>query len=504
MRRFVVRAAAAIGGLLVLAAPLHAQGYHVRWNTWFQSVAYRGVQADSILAATAVALPGGGFESPDGFAVSCPAGATYCGFFRPAAEQRGMPVVSTIDASVWGFGIEGLKLHVKGRAGGDLEDGGFWPGVEPEVQLIEGYAEYARRNVTVQAGRTTVFSRLGYLGLDGGQAWVRPLGGKLRIGAYGGWALAEGAVLPITSPELNPLAEFRPTERELAFGGSVGWNLGMFEGRLLYRREFDPGADLVSGERGAAEAVIHPGFGFTVTGGVEYDFLTKAWGTHDVVVRYRHPGGLADVTVGQRRYRPYFPVWSIWGVFSPAGYNREYASVAVYPVAGLVLRTEGYLFNFEDTETQTPLGAFEDGGWSWSAGGTYAGVQHFVFDANYRAQFGPGASSQGFDGRVTYRRDVFAVTARGGRLERPLEYRFSDAEVWSYGLRVDVEPMPGIFLNAEAVRYDETRERPDAAQLDWNQTRFSVGATFVFGSSGARSRGLHPAILRMPETRRSR
>ncbi|NIS64677.1 MAG: hypothetical protein GTO05_05905, partial [Gemmatimonadales bacterium] len=237
MRRSVVRAAAAVGGLLALAPPLHAQGYHVRWNTWFQSVAYRGVQADSIPSADAVALPGGGFESPDGFAVSCPTGALYCGFFRPGAEQRGMPVVTTIDASVWGFGIEGLKVHVKGRAGGNLEDGGFWPGVEPEVQLIEGYAEYATRDVTVQAGRTTVFSRLGYLGLDGGQAWVRPLGGKVRIGAYGGWALAEGAVLPITSPELNPLAEFRPTERELAFGGSAGWNLGMVEGRVLYRRE---------------------------------------------------------------------------------------------------------------------------------------------------------------------------------------------------------------------------------------------------------------------------
>jgi len=90
-----------------------------------------------------------------------------------------------------------------------------------------------------------------------------------------------------------------------------------------------------------------------------------------------------------------------------------------------------------------------------------------------------------------------------GHLLRPLEYRWNDSKVWSYGFRGDFQLRNQFFLNLAVMRYNESHDRPDAAAFSWDQTRISAGLTMVF-SSTMRSRGIHPAILRIPETRRSR
>ncbi|MBE0591852.1 MAG: hypothetical protein IH616_05560 [Gemmatimonadales bacterium] len=505
MFRSVVRAAAVAMGLLGLAAPLHAQGYQIRWDNWLQSTAYRGVTLDSILASDAVIGDGGGAYSPDGVAVRCLNGAEYCTYFGLGQETRAAPVVSTLDASVWGFGVPGLKLHVKGRLGTDLTDGGFWPGTSPTAQLLEGYAEYSNPLLTAQAGRTNVYSRLGFWGLDGGQVTVRPLRGRLQVSAYGGWALAQAAVLPVTSADLNPLGDYRPESRELIFGGSAGWSIPAFEGRVLYQRLIDPGVDETTSDRGAFEAAVRPGGGFTASGGAEYDFGQGLFGTHNVQVTYQDPGSWVRVVAGQRHYRPVFPLWSIWGVFSPSAHDTWYGALALYPIPGLELRTRGESYSYDPAGGASPSLNAEDSGWRWAVGGTYAGFRLFTVDAHYSADYGPGASSQGVNGRITVTPlPQVTVALHGGYLERPLEYRYWDAKVMSYGARVDFQPVPGISANAGVIRYDETRERPDAGRAEWDHVRFTAGLTFVFGSAGHRSRGLHPAILRIPEMRRSR
>jgi hypothetical protein len=511
MRLSVLRVVTAIGGLLVCAAPLNAQGYHVRWDTWFQSAAFRGVTLDSV-SADLTTVDGTGGTIWNGLAVKCGAGAAYCTYFTPGEERRGAPLTSTVNASLWGFGITGLKLHLKGRVSTDFENSGLpadasgpvWPGTEPAAQLLEGYAEYSSPFLTLQAGRTHVFSRLGFWGFDGAQATVRPLGGTLKVSGYGGWALAEGAVLPVTSDVLNPLEDYRPADREVIVGGTAGWNLTGFEGRFIYQRLIDPDVNRPTSDLGAVEATVYPGSGFSVAGGVEYNFGEGELGTYNLQLAYQDPGNWIRLVVGDRRYRPNFPLWSIWGVFSPAGYNTLFGSVAVYPVPGLELRTRGETYSYDDDDGASPLVDVEDSGWRGSLGGTYTGFRGVVLDASYHAQFGPGASSQGLTGRVTVDPlPTLSVTAHGGYLDRPLEYRFGDSEVWSYGARLDVHPMPGIVANVGMIRYDEVRDRPSGG-LDWDHWRFSAGLTLMFGSSGNRVSGLHPSILRIPETRGSR
>jgi hypothetical protein len=89
------------------------------------------------------------------------------------------------------------------------------------------------------------------------------------------------------------------------------------------------------------------------------------------------------------------------------------------------------------------------------------------------------------------------VTALGSWLERPLELRFSDAEVLSWGLEADWRATPRLRLTAKLRRLDEARERPDAAGFEWDQLRLGLGATLLLDSAPGLS--IPPAVWRIPE-----
>jgi hypothetical protein len=501
MNRSGMRAVILGGVLLATAAPLSAQGYHVRLDSRFQSVAYRGLEITAIAAGDVVTGADGGSYTPDGIAVWCPAGAAFCNYFAPGDERRGAPVVSTVDAALWGLGIQGLTVRTRARFGRDLRDPDAWPGAEPPAQILEGYAEYLNGPVTLQVGRTHTVSRLGMTGVDGARVSLRPFGGKVRLGAYGGWGFARATPLTVSSPEVNPLNEFQPAERQRLVGGSLGWTVGPLQARVLYQRAIDPRDELswvVASERGVFDATLRPFDCLTVTGGAEYDVARRELGTADLRVQWREPGGRIELTTGGKQYRPYFDLWTIWGVFSPVPYRSVFGTARVVAVGGLELWTRGERYAYQETEAESSLVQVEDGGWRWSSGATFTRLHGWLVDAGYHVEKGAGAASLGLDGRVQYQpMDAVAVMAHGSYRTRPLEYRFSEAQLMTLGLQVDVEPTNGLRVNAGAVYWDELRDREDAAAMDWNQVRLHVGLTVAFGSADRAS--LHPAILRMPE-----
>ena len=71
---------------MALAAPLNAQGYRLRLDTRVHSVDFRGVQLDSVLRSATVPDSIGGLYTPDGYAVHCEPGDTYCTFFREGPQ----------------------------------------------------------------------------------------------------------------------------------------------------------------------------------------------------------------------------------------------------------------------------------------------------------------------------------------------------------------------------------------------------------------------------------
>ena len=90
---------------------------------------------------------------------------------------------------------------------------------------------------------------------------------------------------------------------------------------------------------------------------------------------------------------------------------------------------------------------------------------------------------------------MVSVTAEGGHLVRPLEFRNEDPALTWYGVSLDVRPNDRLRLSLAATRYDENRRRGDASSIDWSQTRVRAGLSWVFGSS-ADHLPLPPAMRR--------
>jgi hypothetical protein len=464
---------------ITLAPSLGAQGYRLRLDSRMQGVSWRGIERDSIPRAEALPGDNGGFLTPDGYRATCE--EDWCHFLRAGAALRGVPWVTVADLTAWGFGVTGLRLRLNARHATDLGDVAQWPGTEPDLQLIEGYLEYNRLQFALQAGRQFLTSRLGGYGLDGIRASWRPTSHGLEVAAYGGWGLARGSLLPVTSPEVNPLDDFQPRDRQLAVGAEAGWTRGWADVRLEYRREVDPAVDYFVSERAAASVALRPLSRLSLTTGAVYDLAMGNWGSADATITYMAP--IATLSGGARRYMPYFDLWTIWGAFSPVAFHAWHGAITTRPVHGVTVHARGERYQFDETETASGLVQVEDRGWRVEGGATWEPRAGWSVAVGHQAEFGPGASSLGYDARVTWRpSERFTAAAHAATLRRPLELRFSDATLAVYGGDIDWRPSPHWRLGIGIARVEEQRDRPDAAALDWNQWRLSARITVLRGT----------------------
>jgi hypothetical protein len=490
-----MRVARTVPALLLLAfvaAPLHAQEYRVRLDARAQSVSFRELVTDSIPVGDVVEGPGGGPQTPDGFAVRCGAGS-HCFFFRPGRELRGMPVSTTAHLTLWGIGVEGLSLRASGRFVGDAGRDDVWPATQPAAQLIEGYVEYQRWPLTARAGRQYVSSRLEAMGFDG--AWLRGRWERtaLEFTGYAGWGLAQATAIPISNPALNPLDEWRPRDRQHVFGAEVAWLHRVFDVRAEYRQEIDPEDNAFVSERTAVSLGARPAhLPLRFTGGFDYNVAEGNFGSADATATYLH--ARYSISAGVRRYRPYFSLWTLWGAFSPVPYNAVHAAGQVLPYPWLTLLARGERYRYEDAAVTTALvPRLEDGGWRTRFGATATRDTTWIFDANVGAEHGPGASSRYADGAVTWMpRSRYSFELYAGALERPLELRFYDASTRWVGGRAQWLPAGQRRLWADVAFVDDDRDRPDAAASSLSQTRVRAGVTVTFGSSADRT-SLPPA-----------
>ena len=185
---------------------------------------------------------------------------------------------------------------------------------------------------------------------------------------------------------------------------------------------------------------------------MDYDLANTWFGNADAMVRYTAPW--ITVTGGLRQYRPHFDLWTIWGAFSPGAVPRGEccACGSPDPRAGAAGRWERYAYS--DTETETPLVDVDNDGWRLGVGATYSPARAGRFDAGYREEYGPGASSHGFEGVVTWLpTTVLSINAYGSTLDRPLEFRFNEASVDVLGVDAEWSAGSRLRLAIGAARY---------------------------------------------------
>ena len=474
MRRTLLIAA----GALLYASQMPAQGYRVRLDSRIQAVSWRGLDLDSVPIATVTHQANGGIVTSDGFAATC--GNDWCHFFRAGPQRRGVPWVTQASASIWGLGITGLRLFGDVRYATDIGTSARWPGSEPALQLVEAYAEYVRDALAVHAGRQFLATRLGAYGFDGARVTWRGAG-RFDAAAYGGWGFARGSVLPVTSPALNPLDDFQPRDRQVVAGAEVGWSSRIADARAEYRREVDPAVDYFVSERVAGSVALKPLPRVSVTAGGTYDLAFEQWGSADAMATYAAPRG--SITVGARRYLPFFDLWTIWGAFSPVAFHAWHGSATLMPISKVVVRGRAERYVFDDAETSTGLVSGEDRGWRISAAVSWTPSDAWSIDVGHDAEFGPGAASHGFDARLTWNTGGPVVLgAHAATMQRPLEFRFSDATLAMFGVDAEWRSAGPWRVGVSATRIDERRERPDAASMNWDQFRLSARVSWTHGS----------------------
>jgi len=481
----VSRALIAAGALAAWPASGSAQDYRVRLDARAQAVSFRGVVADSIAATDAVPGANGGFETTDGHAVRCGAGA-YCYFFRPGPELRGVPATLSASVAMWGLGVEGLALHATGRVVGDLGGDDVWPGTEPSVQLIEGYLDYRRSIFVARAGRQLVASRLEPMGFDGG--WLRARWDKtsLELTGYGGWGLGQAAVVSASSPALNPLDEWRPRDRQIVAGVEAAWLHRNVDVRAEYRREIDPEDDNFVSER-TAMSLLASVRSFRAAGGLDYNMAEGHLGNADLTLTYLRPR--YSLSGGARRYRPYFSLWTLWGAFSPVPYNAVNASAMVRATGWLSVHARGERYRYEDAEVSTALvPRLEDRGWRMNTGATATLNPRWTLDGNYGLEHGPGASARFADASVTYTpSERLSFDVYGGSLARPLELRYYDATSRWIGARGEWQRSGQQRVWGDMARVSDDRDRPDASASSLAQFRLRAGVSLAFGSGADRT-----------------
>jgi hypothetical protein len=264
----------------------------------------------------------------------------------------------------------------------------------------------------------------------------------------------------------------------------------------------DPRSDYFVSERIGLQLALRPLARLHVLAGADYDMAAGWWGSAEATVAYTDRSVRA--TLGARRYRPHFELWTVWGAFSPVPYRAAEASLAVSATARLELRARYERYEFESSDAATPLLDEERDGWRWDIGGTVWPLAGWTLDGGYQIEFGPGAAARGAAGSATYApsRRV-SVSALVSTVSRPLEFRFNDAVVRSYGVDAAVEPTPRVRVGLTAVRYEEIHRRGDAGAFDWSQLRVAARVVLQFGQGADRS-AVPPAIRLLPGGRSAR
>ncbi len=474
----------AVSALLLCAVPLSAQDYRVRLDARAQSVWFRGLTADSILASSVVPSSSGGLETPEGRAVRC-AGGQYCYYFSPGPALRGIPVATSASIVMWGLGVQGLSLRASGRFLTDLGSDDVWPGTEPAAQLIEGMFEYQRAALLARVGRQLVPSRLESMGFDGGWLRYRIERASLDLTGYGGWGLGQAAAVSPLNPALNPLDEWRPRDRQIVAGLEAAWLYRDIDLRGEYRREIDPEDDYFVSER-AALSLGARHRAFRLHGGIDYNMAEGHVGNADATLTYLRPR--YSISTGARRYRPYFNLWTLWGAFSPVPYNALSISGEARITSRMSVNGRAERYKYESAEVSTGLvPQLEDRGWRARIGGNAALSERWTLDANYGIERGPGASARSADVSATFSQsERFSVDAYAGSLARPLELRYYDATSRWIGGRAQLQLGDQRRVWADAAAVGDDRERPDTGGSSLDQLRVRAGVSIAFGSGADR------------------
>jgi hypothetical protein len=462
------------------AAPGSAQQVRITATSTLRYIELRPLGRDSVPAEQ---VSGSGLlrQLPDGRTVRCVPEDPFCRYTFAAQRVAVIPLIHDVEASAWGFG-RGVRAYTQVRARSAWGSGAdLWPQATDVVDVLAAYAEFERARYRVRAGRQWQVSGLGFYNFDGVNAGVMPVHGGWVEG-YLGRSLVRGLNESRAGSALESVEDLAPPTSGLLAGVHGRYRPSQrLSFAATYQVEFrEDGAGLFS-ELAAADVFWRVGRA-TVDGSLELDVATAA--LNEVRVRAQTPqlGGFI-LHAEARRYRPYFELWTIWGAFSPVGFDEGRGGVAWSDGGGaLALRVEGSYRSYDDASVANALDVLRGNGWAASLSAEWSPVPVWRLSASYRVETGFGAARR--DGHVGAGYElgkIASVALQALAFQRLYEFRLSEGTVYGLAGEASLRINGRAQLLAGAAAYRHSGAGT-ADGVDWNQRRGSVRLSWTIGA----------------------
>ncbi len=195
------------------------------------------------------------------------------------------------------------------------------------------------------------------------------------------------------------------------------------------------------------------------------------------------PLGLGFRASGEvRRYTPFFELWTIWGAFSPVGYDEGRARLDwTSPTGTLSAFGYGAYRRYGDTRAEASEGpGIRDDGWRLGTGGRYALSRDLTLSGEYRYDEGYGASRHGGDLSLQrfFAPDLY-VSLMGTAFETFSELQVGSGRVFGGGIQGGIPIGPAKLMGGAMIYKHRPTERP--SRLDLNQARLNLVLEIPFG-----------------------
>lgn len=414
----------------------------------------------------------------DGRIVRCVPGEPYCHDVRPGARRSMLPLIQDVNVSVFGLG-RGVRVfaQLRGRTAiGEARE--IWPQQDDPLEVLALYGEVERGRVRIRGGRQWKVSGLGYYNFDGLAVAWRPTPATW-VELYAGRSLVRGlseartgealeSIESLSLPDAGVLAgvhaRFRPNPR-LALGAA-------------YQMDVRGDRTAAYSELAIADGVLRLGAG-ALEGSVEVDVGGVAL-NHARLAFRSAPVGRTTLFAEARRYRPYFELWTIWGAFSPVGFDEGRAGLTwASPGARLTGRVETSVRRYGAADTDSP-DDYRTSGWGMGVAATWTPRRDWTLDAGGRVESGFGASR--WDGQAGIRRafgGTGSLALHGVVFQRLYEFRLDQSTVFGLGGEgaMPLGDRGRVALSATLFRHDAAGPAP----VDWNQRRASLRFEWVLG-----------------------
>ncbi|MCU0648882.1 MAG: hypothetical protein MUF00_12850 [Gemmatimonadaceae bacterium] len=473
--------------LVAGVAPLGAQGMRIRGTTTSRLLELRPFVSDSVLASTITDTSGGTQYrlAPNGLTVKCIEGETWCRY-RRSSERResAVPVFQDLDITAWGLG-QGISAHaeLRGRTafGSDRD---LWPRALDRFDVLAAYLEVAREKGQARLGRQWLTSGLGFYNFDGASVELRPWR-RLSLNAWGGVSLARGLNELRTSGEIAGIDEFPPEQDAYLLGAELRVRpTARSTASVMYQRELMRNRGGLFSERLAADGTLRTGR-VQWEAAVEHDLAQQNLNNARLQLRLPTMRGV-QVAVEGRRFRPFFELWTIWGAFSPVGFNEaSLISTWALPSRRLGGSLRGSWRQWDETNAGLQSTSLRDRGWrvagdaAWRTSGALTVHGGYAIDIGLGAARNDATFGARYDGG-----DRWSAGLTGSMFQSIYEYRLGTGRVYGTSFDGALRLTRDVRLVGDFTVYQQSFTNR-APQTDWSQRRGTLRLEWTAGMGGA-------------------